>query len=154
MVQFKWLWVQHLFWKTSTFYDCFMNLCGVDKLLSFSLTVVLKKKNSRIWCYFCFTLLFNIWTWKIVKENWVFKNYDCIFLRNIRITIRQHLFSQTYFLKNHISASLIIASFLGIRIFLFLQIFFLWFSFTTCLSCLIGTAYLVSFSYFIFFFFF
>ena len=153
MVQFKWLWVQHLFWKTSTFYDCFMNLCGVDKLLSFSLTVVLKKKTAEFDVIFVLHYFLIFWPGKLWKKTECLKIMT-VFSWEIYVLlfIRQHLFSQTYFLKNHISASLIIASFLGIRIFLFLQIFFLWFSFTTCLSCLIGTAYLVSFSYFIFFF--
>ena len=125
MVQFKWLWIQYLFWKISTFYDCYINLHGVDKLLSFSLTVVLKKQQKLM--LFLFYIIFFIFlTWKIVKENCECFKIMTVFSWEVYmfLFIRQHLFSQTYFLKNHISGSLITASSLGIRIFLFLQIFF------------------------------
>lgn len=141
MVQFKWLWVQYLFWKISTFYDCYINLHGVYKLLSFSLTVVLKKQQ-KLMLFLFYIIFLYFWPGKLWKKTvsvlklWLYwEIYMFLF-------IRQHLFSQTYFLKNHISGSLITASSLGIRIFLFLRIFSLvfihWLSQLTHRNCLSG----------------
>lgn len=87
-----------------------------------------------------FTLFFYILTWENCERKlWVFLKLWLYFLRKCKYSkLYKAAFVFTNILLNCISASLITASSLGIRIFLSLQMFLLWFSFTACLSYLIG----------------